>query len=234
MRGFDNNTFLFSSVSFPLKIRAGITWAFLGVFASVLLVILVYCGALCCHWIGDVFLMPHWTFARVYSAFVIVGIGGFAFGITKGCRHTAFINTCFSSALFFGCATTFILYFFYQYCMHVERPQKIKIVDCTNKVTQVSLQVPIGRIYTINYTLSNTAYSNSGVIRFLNGSTTITNFPVDQSSGTKRCEFLRGMTNCDIQITFDRDLSSSLTLWLSWLEAYKDWSVNKNSERVSR
>jgi hypothetical protein len=129
-------------------------------------------------------------------------------------------------------------------------PHSIKLVDCTNSILKVHLKVPKGRGYNLVLGMPGSEmaekfpYKFSGRIQIIEDKSSIIDFPIG-SELIQSCNWLNGEsgfiltgfrnTNCpalsqfihpqkdyDIEIDFDQSPPPSTSIWLFWLQAYKD------------
>ncbi|MGH7953129.1 MAG: hypothetical protein ACREFE_14605 [Limisphaerales bacterium] len=202
-------------------IAGGVTGAFLLCGISVILVIVVGEIIPIAPWIGYIFFVPLWTLERVYSVFIIAGIAGFILGLIK--RNSPIIQKCSAPALILGIPLIFGLWIFYGVASHVETPRQIKLTDITNSIVTVHFKVPKGRNYHLELSIpSGSTNAFSGSVSILNGASTITNFPIGSAQADVQCNFFHAQTNYNMEIRFNQQPPPSTSLWLDWLQAYKD------------
>jgi hypothetical protein len=140
-------------------------------------------------------------------------------------------------------------FIFYRYVTSVEVPAGLKITDCTNRVTKVNFKFPAGRYYHLMLvTGANLTNAFSGQIHISDGGASVVDYPIDssrpeprnwlQSMGVPWSSSLTGdplITNSPplysvihaqedytIEIDFSNEPPPSMSIWLYWLQAYKD------------
>lgn len=194
--------------------------------SSIILVLLISGTCVALPFFGSVIetWTKQWTLEGIYSVFIIAGCVGLVFGAFLGKRHLQTIQKWFSSALILGIPMIFCLWLFYGCASHVAIPREIKLTDCTNNTVLVQLTVPKGR----NYRLVLTAPSGStnivsGRVIISSGATAITNFSIGSNTGEQQCDFFHAESRYNVEIKFDQTPSST-SIWLRWLQAYKDRS----------
>ena len=202
----------------------GIVGAVTLVCVSVILILLVSGAGASLPFIGHVIetWTRQWTLEGIYTVFITASFMGFILGAFFSKKHLQVVQKWFSSALILGIAMTFCLWLFYGYASHVEFPRNLKLADCTNTTT-IHLKVPKGRYYRLVLTMpSGSTNVFSGRINISDGVSTVTNLSIGFNQMEQQCNFFHAQSNYDINITFDQPPPPSTSIWLHWLQAYKD------------
>ena len=167
--------------------------------------------------------LNNWTFAGIHTAFIIVASVGVIVGAMAGWRCPKLSQKWFAPASMIGIPAILFGWFLYTYASHVETPRSMKFIECTNRTIKVALKVPKGRHHYLVFVMPpDSTNIILGRVSISNGMSTITNFPIGSAQAKVRCDFLRAQTNCDIEITFEQQPPPSTSIWLHWLQAYKD------------
>lgn len=228
-------------------IAGGITGAVALVGLSVVLVLFISGAGAALPYLGHFIekWTKQWTLEGPYIAFIAAGCVGFVFGAFVGKRHIHIIRKWFSAAIIGGIPMIFILWLFYACASGVRIPRIMKLADCTNSEINIYLKIPEGR----NYDLVLASASDStntflGHIHISSGASLIADFPIS-SELAEQCNWLGSIpslsltgfrnTNClslsqfihaqreyNIEIIFDRSPPPSTSVWLHWVQAYKD------------
>ena len=140
-------------------------------------------------------------------------------------------------------------FLFYKYVSSVEVPTGVKITDCTNKVTKANFKFPSGRYYHLMLvTGANMTNTYSGQVHILEGEVSVVVYPIDSSRAESRnwlqdvgipwsfsltgdpiitnspplYTLVHARENYTIEIDFSNKPPPSMSIWLYWLQAYKD------------
>jgi hypothetical protein len=188
--------------------------------------------------------MDKWTFDGLRNVFFVAAIAGVIFGLFVVKLYPAKLQKLLLPA---GLAIPLILIglFLYTYAGHVEAPRSIKIADATNSTVNIHLHVPKGKLYSL-WAGTTTAYPFSGRIRVLEGVSVVGEFPLMGGSGdgnqvpnggycfgltdfwnttsnrTSWNQIIKPQKDYDLQIIFDQPPPPSTSIWLHWLQAWKD------------
>ncbi|MGH7977044.1 MAG: hypothetical protein ACREDS_01810 [Limisphaerales bacterium] len=113
---------------------------------------------------------------------------GFLLGAIAGWRHLQIIQNWFVPIASFGVIGVLFAWFLHTYASYVEVPQKIKLADCTNSVTNIHFKVPKGHDYFIQMDVPGmqqmpngtviSSYKFSGNIHISDGTAMVTDFPI--------------------------------------------------------
>jgi len=163
-----------------------------------------------------------WTLQESYAALAVVSFIGFIFGALVSVRHPHVVQTWFSSAFVLGILMMFFLWLLNSFASHVEIPQNMKLADCT-VVTMIHLQVPKGQYFNLVLVApprSTNAFA--GQVHVSEGGSIVTNFSIGSNQTEQQCSFFHAESNYEIQIVFDSLPPPSTSVWLHWLQAYKD------------
>ncbi|MGH7953130.1 MAG: hypothetical protein ACREFE_14610 [Limisphaerales bacterium] len=216
-------------------IAGGVTGAFLltGISAILTYVVIVLMANV--PWMGKIFFIKEWTLEGNYAVIIAAGIAGFIAGSIKS--NSSIIQTWRFAAFVFLIPMVLGLWLFYGYASHVEIPQKIKITDCSNRVVRTHFKFPKGRNYhLIIATASSPTNAFSGEVHITCGTLDVVDFPIQPEqvtwlnimpfefnlTGPALYQFIHPQTNYEIQMDFDQPPPPSTSLWLYWLQAYKD------------
>lgn len=206
-------------------IAGGITGAVAFVGLSVVLVLFISGAGAALPYLGHFIekWTRQWTLEGPYTVFVAAGCVGFVFGAFVGKRHIHIIRKWFSAAIIGGMPMIFILWLVYACANGVQRPREIKLADCTNSVIRVHIEAPKGHFYRLVFkTPPGSTNIFSARVNILCDTLVVTNFPIDFNQTEAQCSFLHAQTAYDIEIKFDPMPPSSTSVWLHWLQAYKD------------
>jgi hypothetical protein len=208
-------------------VAGGITGALLLIGVSLVLILLVGGDGPALPYFGVGHIIEKWkqtwTSEGICIFFAVSGVIGFAVGAVVGWRNLQIIKKWFAPTLTFAIPIILLLWMLNNYAGHVTFPREMKLTDCTNKIISVQLTVPKGR----NYRLVLAAPSSStnivsGYVSILNGVNAVTNFPIGSNKAENQCDFFRAGVSYNIEITFDQPPPSVTSIWLHWLQAYRD------------
>jgi hypothetical protein len=163
-----------------------------------------------------------WTIADSCAVFIVAAFIGVLLGVIIARRYPHVVAKLCGLSVFLGIPLALCGWFLYSFGAHVETPKRLKLADCT-KVTTIHLKIPKGRYYQIAFTLPTNATNGfSGHLIVSNDTTVITNVPISSYQPDLACGFFLAESNYVVEIDLDQTPPVSTSVWLHWLQSYKD------------
>jgi len=163
-----------------------------------------------------------WSEERVFGVITALGVAGFVLGIVFASQFPNRIRKWSGLAALLSVPVICLGSCIFVYSRNVEFPRSVKLAACS-RVTSIQFTVPKGRYYRLILS-GATPYSNtlSGHINIASGQTAITNFTVVFDQTGLLCTFFKAQSNYNLEIQFDQPPPPSSSIWLNWLQPYKD------------
>jgi hypothetical protein len=165
----------------------------------------------------------NWTIDDINVIFILIGAIGFIVGAYIWYGHSYITYKYCKVTLVCGVPLVLISWMIYSYAINVDVPQRIKLADCTNIVTKVHFIFPKGRYYRFVLDVPPvTTNKSSGHLNIMAGTVLVTNIVLNSDQPEQQCNYLYGLTNYDLELSFNQSPPPSTSLWLYLFQTCND------------